>query len=73
MLLYNQLDSILILEISAPDPFRFIKMKIKAFIKLFEAPPRSVKKKRFKLIFSLFPRSGQEGLILKWLLRVQNP
>lgn len=42
MLLYNQLDSILILEISAPDPFRFIKMKIKAFIKLFEAPPRSV-------------------------------
>ena len=34
----------------------------KAFIKPFEAPQISMKKKKFKLIFALRPGSEQEGL-----------
>ena len=38
-------------------------MKVfKALIKPFEAPQIGVKKKKFKLIFSLRPGSGREGL-----------
>ena len=39
-------------------------MALKVFIKPFEAPQRSVKIKKVKLIFSLCPRSGKEGLKL---------
>ena len=41
---------------------------LKAFIKAFEAPQRSVNIK-FKLFFSLRPRLGGEGLINKLIIK----
>ena len=35
---------------------------LKAFIKPFEEPQRSVKMKKFKLVFSLRPGLGRPGL-----------